>query len=138
MSARFLGCALLISSIALGSGGCSEDKTLKVTGLDPNTGAIEGGTRVTIHGNGFTSNGQQSAHVYFDNKPADVLGFNGDDSLLVLAPSGEKADKKVDVLIVFEPGTDKGREITLHDAFTYVEKKTMDVNDLDTSKAGNK
>jgi hypothetical protein len=109
--------------------GCKEDKKLKVTGLEPNTGEVEGGTRVIIKGNRFTKDGARSAKVYFDMKPADVLGFRGDSELMVRAPGGE-VNKKVDVLIIFEPGG----EITLHQAFTYVEKKDVDVEDLDTSK----
>jgi hypothetical protein len=110
-------------------GGCKEDKKLKVTGLDPNVGDVGGGTRVIIKGNRFTKDGARSAKVYFDGKPADVLGFRGDKELLVRAPGGE-VNKKVDVLIIFEPGG----EITLKQAFQYVEPKEIGVDDLDTNR----
>jgi hypothetical protein len=121
--------SLVLGGLVLLGGGCKEDKKLKVTGLDPNTGEVAGGTRVIIKGNRFTKDGARNARVYFNNKPADVLGFRGDGELLVRAPGGE-LNQKVDVLIIFEPGG----EITLKQAYQYVEKEKVDVDDLDTSK----
>jgi hypothetical protein len=118
---------------------CSEDTKFKVTGIEPNTGAFEGGTRVKIKGNRFTKDGALKATVYFGKggvehmKSADVLGFQGDDTLLVKTPGGEIGEK-VDVLIIFEGGKKGTAEITLKDAYTYVEEKKSDVGDLDTKK----
>jgi hypothetical protein len=142
MSMRaFLSASVLVG---LAFAGCKDDKTLKVTGIDPRTGEVEGGTVVTVKGNRFTADGVRTAKVYFGHigpngesgemKPGDVLGFEGDDTLNVRAPAGEKDGDVVDILIVFEPGG----PITLKQAFTYHNTKNLDVNDLDTSKAGKK
>jgi hypothetical protein len=109
--------------------GCKEDKKLKVTGIEPSTGDFQGGTKITIKGNRFTKDGSRAASVYFGGKKADVLGFGGDSQLIVKTPGGNPGEK-VDVLIIFEPGG----EITLKQAYTYVEEKAVDVKDLDTSK----
>jgi hypothetical protein len=109
--------------------GCKEDKKLKVTGIEPSSGDFQGGTKVTIKGNRFIKDGNRAASVYFGGKKADVLGFSGDAQLIVKTPGGNPGEK-VDVLIIFEPGG----EITLKQAFTYVEPKEAGVEDLDTSK----
>jgi len=114
---RALVPALLLLALALG--GCKEDKKLKVTGMDPMSGDFQGGTKVTITGNRFTKDGQRAASVY----------FGGDTQLVVKTPGGNPGDK-VDVLIIFEPGG----EITLPQKFEYIEKKEVDVKDLDTSQ----
>jgi len=124
---RALVPALLLLALALG--GCKEDKKLKVTGMDPMSGDFQGGTKVTITGNRFTKDGQRAASVYFGGKKAEVLGFGGDTQLVVKTPGGNPGDK-VDVLIIFEPGG----EITLPQKFEYIEKKEVDVKDLDTSQ----
>lgn len=130
---------LLTIALLLALVGCSEDTKFKVTGIEPNTGAFEGGTRVKIKGNRFTKDGALKATVYFGKggvehmKSADVLGFQGDDTLLVKTPGGEIGEK-VDILIIFEGGKKGTAEITLKDAFTYVEEKKSDVGDLDTKK----
>lgn len=116
--------------------GCEEHNKLEVTGLEPNSGTYEGGTRVKIKGHRFTKDGALKATVYFGKggvehmKSADVLGFQGDETLLVKTPGGVIGEK-VDVLIIFEGGKKPG-EITLRDAFTYVDPKKADVGDLDT------
>jgi hypothetical protein len=120
---------LLIAIAGLAAGGCGEDKKLKVTGIEPNTGDHTGGERITIKGNRFTKDGTRTAKVFFGDAKAEVKGFRGDDELIVMAPPGE-IGKKVDVLIVFEPGG----EITLKEAFTFVQRTQADVGDLDTSK----
>lgn len=107
---------------------CKEDTKLKVTGIEPTTGDYQGGTRVVIKGNRFTKDGRRAASVYFGGKSAEVLGFQGDDKMLVKTPGGQPKEK-VDVLIIFEPGG----EITLKEAFEYVEKTSADVGDLNTS-----
>jgi len=120
----------LFAFVALVLGGCKEDKKLKVTGLDPTTGSLEGGDVITFSGNRFTADGARNVKVFFAGKPADFLEWDGDDQLKVRAPAGDKDGDKVDVLLVFEPGG----EITLHQAYTYHDTKKADVNDLDTSK----
>jgi hypothetical protein len=110
---------------------CGEDKKLKVTGLDPVSGDFSGGERITIKGNRFTKDGTRTAKVFFGGTKAQVMGFKGDNEMIVMSPPGE-VGKKVDILIVFEPGG----EITLKEAFTYVQKSSADVGDLDTSKVG--
>ena len=126
MMIRSLPCLLALGFVLMG---CKEDKKLKVTGIDPTSGDFQGGTKVTIQGNRFTKDGQRAASVYFGGKKADVLGFGGDTQLVVKTPGGNP-NEKVDVLIIFEPGG----EITLKQAYTYIEKKEVDVQDLDTSK----
>lgn len=121
---------LALLFVVLGLVACKEDKKLKVTGLDPTSGSIEGGDVITVKGNRFTEDGARNVKVYFAGKPADFLEWDGDSELKVRAPAGDKDGDKVDVLLVFEPGG----EITLHQAYTYHETKKADVNDLDTSK----
>jgi hypothetical protein len=128
---------LLAIGLVLALAACSEDTKFKVTGIEPNQGAFEGGTRVKIKGNRFTKDGALKASVYFGKggvehmKSADVLGFQGDDTLIVKTPGGEIGDK-VDVLIIFEGGKKGTAEITLKDAYTYVDEKKADVGDLKT------
>jgi hypothetical protein len=106
--------------------GCQEDKKLKVTGIEPASGAFEGGTRVIIKGNRFTKDGMRKASVFFGDRKGDVLSFRGDGELIVKTPGGAP-NEKVDVLIIFEPGG----EITLKQAFTYIEEKKLEAGDLD-------
>jgi hypothetical protein len=130
---RFLASAVVVTAILLLGASCKEDKKLKVTSLDPKRGDFQGGTLVTFKGNRFTKDGARRATVYFGSsgswKKAEFLGFKGDDEFRVRAPGGEPK-KKVDVMIVFEPGG----EITLANAFEYVEIEIPDVGDLDISK----
>lgn len=118
---------VLVSAAALG--GCKEDPKLKVTGIDPSDGDFAGGERVTIQGNRFTKDGIRIAKVYFGNKTAEVIKFEGDDKLIVKAPGGT-AGETVDILIIFEPGG----EITLKQAFTYTVPSQADVEDLGSKK----
>jgi hypothetical protein len=121
----------LLCLLALVLGGCKDDKKLKVTGVDPNVGELEGGNVVSIQGNRFTADGARNVKVYFGKagnwKPADFLSYNGDSEMDVRAPAGEKDGDKVDILIVFEPGG----EITLSQAYQYHSTKKVDVQDLD-------
>lgn len=136
---RFILAFALLFAVPGTLAGCEEDTKFKVTGIEPNQGAFEGGTRVKIRGNRFTKDGALKATVYFGKggvehmKSAPVLGFQGDDTLLVKTPGGEIGEK-VDVLIIFEGGKTGAGEITLKDAFTYIDEKPPDVGDLDTSK----
>ncbi|HEX5062007.1 MAG TPA: IPT/TIG domain-containing protein [Kofleriaceae bacterium] len=109
----------------------SEDTKLKVTGLEPEKGDVNGGTYVRIKGNRFIADGARNAKVYFGSRQGTVVRFASDSELIVEAPGG-KPNEQVDVLIIFEPGG----ELKIAKGFTFVEKQesTMDVKDLDTSK----
>ena len=121
---------LLLLLIGLAACG-SEDKKLKVTGIEPERGDVEGGTYVRIKGNRFIADGARNAKVYFGSRQGTVVRFASDSELIVEAPGG-KPNEKVDVLIIFEPGG----ELKIPGAFTFVEKDntTPSVQDLDTSK----
>jgi hypothetical protein len=120
---------LLVVGFAAACG--KEDTKLKVTGIDPEKGDINGGTYVRIKGNRFIADGARNAKVYFGPHQGNVIRFASDSELIVEAPGGKVGDK-VDVLIIFEPGG----ELKIAKAFEYVEKNNdaPSVNDLDTSK----
>jgi len=118
--------------LVLGLSACSsEDKKLKVTGIDPEKGSTEGGSYVRIKGNRFIADGARNAKVYFGSRQGTVIRFASDSELIVEAPGG-KPNEVVDVLIIFEPGG----ELKIPKGFTFVEKttETPRVDDLDTSK----
>jgi hypothetical protein len=120
----------LVLSFAAACG--SSDTKLKVTGIEPEKGDVEGGTYVRIKGNRFIADGARNAKVYFGSRQGTVVRFASDSELIVEAPGG-KANETVDVLIIFEPGG----ELKIPKAFTFVEKSNGDmrVQDLDTKKA---
>jgi hypothetical protein len=104
--------------LALALGACgSEDTKLKVTGLEPEQGDVEGGTYVRIKGNRFQADGPRSAKIYFGSRQGTVVRFASDSELIVEAPGG-KPNEKVDVLLIFEPGG----QLKIKDGFTFVEK----------------
>src|SRR5690242_21637820 len=109
----------------------SEDTKLKVTGIDPEKGDVNGGTYVRIKGNRFIADGARNAKVYFGSRQGTVVRFASDSELIVEAPGG-KPNEQVDVLIIFEPGG----ELKISKGFTFIEKQetTLDVKDLDTTK----
>jgi hypothetical protein len=116
MSRLFLPLALFVGLAACGD----KDRTLKVTGLSPETGDANGGTYVVVKGNGFTSPSRM-AKIYFGSGTAarqgQVVRFQSDSELIVMAPGG-KPDEVVDVLITFEPGG----VLRIPKAFKFVEK----------------
>ena len=121
-------CSLLVGLAACGS----EDTKLKVTGIEPEKGDVEGGTYVRIKGNRFIADGARNAKVYFGSRQGTVVRFASDSELIVEAPGG-KPNEKVDVLIIFEPGG----ELKIPNGFTFVEKndtRRRRSQDLDTSK----
>ena len=129
-----LGC-LGLGCLGLAAAGCGEtDRTLKVTGLEPERGDINGDTYVMIKGNRFVADGPRKADVYF-GKPSSyrkgtVVRFASDKQLIVRTPGG-KPGEIADVLVMFEPGGQK----RIEKAFTYVEKGSgPSMNDLDTNK----
>jgi hypothetical protein len=120
----------LLLVLALAACG-SEDTKLKVTGIEPEKGDVNGGTYVRIKGNRFLDDGARNAKVYFGSRQGTVIRFASDKELIVEAPGG-KPNEVVDVLIIFEPGG----ELKISKGFSFVEKheEVLDVNDLDTSK----
>jgi hypothetical protein len=117
--------------LAVGAACGGEDTKLKVTGIEPEKGNVEGGTYVRIKGNRFIADGARNAKVYFGSRQGSVVRFASDSELIVEAPGG-KVGEKVDVLIIFEPGG----ELKISKGFEYIEKdeQGMSVDDLDTSK----
>jgi hypothetical protein len=120
----------LVLSFAAACG--SSDTKLKITGIEPDKGDVEGGTFVRLKGNRFIADGARNAKVYFGSRQGTVVRFASDSELIVEAPGG-KPNETVDVLIIFEPGG----ELKIPKAFTFVEKgdSNMHVQDLDTKKA---
>jgi hypothetical protein len=125
---------LILLAIVVALAACGgNDTKLKVTGLEPDKGDVDGGTYVRIKGNRFIADGARNAKVYFGSRQGTVVRFASDSELIVEAPGG-KPDETVDVLIIFEPGG----ELKIPHGFTFVEKgqnQNMNVNDLDTNKA---
>ena len=122
--------------LSLASAACGEkDTKLKVTGIEPERGDVEGGTYVRIKGNRFIADGPRMTKVYFGSRQGTVVRFASDSELIVEAPGG-KPNEKVDVLIIFDPGG----QLKIKDGFTFVEKNTepVNINELDTNKAKQK
>lgn len=122
----------LVLLLALAAAACgSEDTKLKVTGIEPEKGDVNGGTYVRIKGNRFLKDGARNAKVYFGSRQGTVVRFASDSELIVEAPGG-KPNEVVDVLIIFEPGG----ELKIPKGFTFVEKHedAPSVDDLDISK----
>jgi hypothetical protein len=109
--------------VGLAAAACGEtDRTLKVTGIEPERGDINGDTHVIIKGNRFVADGPRKADVYFGTqqtgfRKGTVVRFASDKQLIVRTPGG-KTGEVVDVLVMFEPGG----QLRIPSAFTYVEK----------------
>ena len=95
----------------------SEDTKLRITGIEPNKGDVEGGTYVRILGNRFLADGARNAKVYFGSRQGTVVRFASDTELIVEAPGG-KTGEVVDVLVIFEPGG----EMKILQGFSFVER----------------
>ncbi len=123
---------LLLVFVAMLVAACGNNDTkLKVTGIEPEKGDVEGGTYVRIKGNRFIADGARNAKVYFGSREGTVVRFASDSELIVEAPGG-KPNETVDVLIIFEPGG----ELKIPKGFTFVEKNTAapSVDDLNIKK----
>ena len=132
MSRRLPLLPLLLAVVVAASAACgSSDTKLKVTGIEPEKGDVEGGTYVRIKGNRFIADGARNAKVYFGSRQGTVVRFASDSELIVEAPGG-KPNENVDVLIIFEPGG----ELKIPKGFTFVEKNTAgpSVQDLNIKK----
>ncbi len=124
--------ALASCLVVLALVSCGKDDTkLKVTGIEPDKGDVEGGTYVKIYGNRFIADGARNAKVFFGSRQGTVVRFASDSELIVEAPGG-KPNETVDVLIVFEPGG----EMKIPHGFTFVEKNNAGptVDDLNIKK----
>lgn len=133
MSRRTAVTLLLVFVATLVAACGNNDTKLKVTGIEPEKGDVEGGTYVRIKGNRFIADGARNAKVYFGSREGTVVRFASDSELIVEAPGG-KPNETVDVLIIFEPGG----ELKIPKGFTFVEKgqgPAMSVDQLDTKKA---
>jgi hypothetical protein len=130
MSRRLPILSILALVLALAACGSSDTK-LKVTGIEPEKGDVEGGTYVRVKGNRFIADGARNAKVYFGSRQGTVVRFASDSELIVEAPGG-KPNEQVDVLIIFEPGG----ELKIPHGFTFVEKTNTpaQVQDLNTDK----
>jgi hypothetical protein len=131
MSRRLPVLSMFALVVALAAACGSSDTKLKVTGIEPEKGDIEGGTYVRIKGNRFIADGARNAKVYFGSRQGTVVRFASDSELIVEAPGG-KPNEQVDVLIIFEPGG----ELKIPHGFTFVEKTNTpaQVQDLNTDK----
>jgi hypothetical protein len=132
MSRRLSVLPLLLAVVVAAAAACgSSDTKLKVTGIEPEKGDVEGGTYVRIKGNRFIADGARNAKVYFGSRQGTVVRFASDSELIVEAPGG-KPNENVDVLIIFEPGG----ELKIPHGFTFVEKNNSgpQVQDLNTGK----
>jgi len=119
---------LLIALIFLAVACDSNDGKLKVTGLEPRSGDHLGNQYVIVHGQNFQKI-NRSAKIYFGDQSGQVIKFQGDDEMVVVAPGG-KPGETVDVLIKFDPGG----EIMIPKAYTFIEKKEVGVDDLGDKK----
>jgi hypothetical protein len=131
MSRRTLP-VLFLLGLAVSAAACGhDDTTLKVTGIEPEKGDVEGGTYVRIKGNRFIADGPRSAKVYFGSRQGSVIRFQNDGELIVEAPGG-KPNEVVDVLIIFDPGG----QLKIPNGFTFVEKSGggPSVQDLNIKK----
>jgi hypothetical protein len=121
--------ALVVVAVSLLAAGCKEDKKLKVTGINPKKGDYLGGQLVEVKGNRFTADGVRSVKVYFGGVQAQVLRFEGDDTLKIQAPGG-KIGETVDIKFYFEPGG----VLLVPKAFTFIEEGAASVDDLHTGE----
>jgi hypothetical protein len=122
----------LLVLVVLGVAACgSEDTKLKVTGIEPEKGDVEGGTYIRVKGNGFLEPEPRNAKIYFGTRQGTVVRFASNNEMIVEAPGG-KLGEKVDVLIIFEPGG----ELKIAKGFEYIEKNNQapSVNDLNINK----
>ena len=127
-------CFLLALGLVVGLAACKDDPKLKITGIEPETGDVNGNTYVVIKGNRFIADGPRNVKVYFGSRQGSVVRFASDRELVVQAPPG-KPDEVVDVLVIFDPGGQK----KLEKAFKFVEKAGgASVDDLGGKKKDKK
>jgi len=99
---------------------------VEVLDIDPAWGTPDGGTVVTIEGEGFDG----AIDVYFGNAPVNVTKL-GPDTLMVTTPEAG-AEMSVDVQVISELG-----QATAVDGFTYTDSQPDDSGDVNsTGKTG--
>jgi hypothetical protein len=113
MKFRAFAILAVLATAVPGVAGCSENKNLTVTGVEPKNGKFMGGDRVHIEGSGFTN---QGFTVYFGKKKASNCMVESPARLLCDTPAGVKGEV-VDVLVQF----DDSREATIKQAFTFID-----------------
>ncbi len=112
--------------LALGSAACEEEKGLKIKSISPKTGPADGAGSITIHGNGFKQAGSMGVKIYFGDKKARFLRYEGDKKMIVTAPPGD-IGQTVDVQVIF----DDGRQHKFPEAYSYIDPKAgFNVNAL--------
>jgi len=123
---------LLLGLSVAAFGGCDKDKKLRVGEMSPTEGPP--GKKIIIHGNGFQQGGMKRVEVFFGEYRADVKGFDGDDKIIVVAPSGPKLGDTVEVKVNFI-----GRGSVDHLRYKYkLPGRRMTAGDLTKKKAGEK
>jgi IPT/TIG domain len=138
MSSRPL--LLLLVCLGFAAAACGDsDHTLRVTGLSPERGDINGDTYVEIKGNRFLADGPRKVDVFFGTQQSGYrkgtfVRFASDKLMIVRTPGG-KPGEVVEVLVMFEPGG----QLRIPNAFTYVEKGGgPSIDDLAPGKDGEK
>jgi hypothetical protein len=111
MRSSLASCLLALPLLAFA--GCSESKTLSVSGVEPATGPYMGGDRVHINGTGFSTMGFS---VYFGGRRASNCSRTSTTQITCDSPAGTK-DQAVDVQVRF----DDSREATLKQAYKYID-----------------
>jgi IPT/TIG domain len=102
-------------------------RDLRVHGIEPDLGDVDGGTYVVLKGSRFLADGPRNVKIYFGSRQGTVVRVASDSQLIVQAPGG-KPDEVVDVIVIFEPGG----TLKLPGAFTFVEKTSAPtVNELE-------
>ena len=116
----------MLALFALAMPACDKEEGLKIKSISPKSGPPDGAGAVTIHGNGFESGGAQGVTVYFGEKKARFLRFDGDTKMVVVPPAGDEG-QVVDVMVVFGDA----REHRFPAAYKYIDPKAgFDVNAL--------
>lgn len=127
----FATVSVLALVMAMSATACSKDEGLKIKKIEPAEGPYNGGDPVTIYGSGFDSAAARSVNVYFDGKPATVLGTQGGEELVVVPPGiaalpeGQNR-KPVKVTIIFSDSSKFERD----GFYTYIDDSRQTVEDL--------
>ena len=119
MTRRWLvGLAALASAlwIVLTIAGCSGDKKLTVSEIQPARGPYYGGDNVRIIGTGFETPAPQGVKVYFGKKAVKNLVILSDTEMTVQPPGGD-VNEEVEVAVTF----DDSRTAKLPMKYKYVE-----------------
>ena len=95
-------------------GGAFHDPMPKITGIDPDTGAVAGGTAVTVTGENLNTPG---VAVKFDGVVATNIQNQGDTSLQCDTPAHDAG--QVDVTVENDAGTWTGH-FTLSSGYEYI------------------